>query len=174
MRISSAPGRNGESHDDCSSYPRRHDLECFPPHLVFTVQLRIPDVSANGTRAMRSKDKVAVVLGASAPGGCGWATAVALANEGARVVSAARRTEPIAELARKTNGMAVACDITDPEQVRALAEKAVATFGPIDIAVNAAGGPGIGLITARAKSCKRRWISSTSARSISSKRWLRA
>ena len=95
---------------------------------------------------MRFKDKVAVVLGASAPGGCGWATAVALANEGARVVSAARRTEPIAELARKTKGMAVACDITDPEQVRALAEKAVATFGPIDIAVNAAGGPGIGLI----------------------------
>jgi NAD(P)-dependent dehydrogenase (short-subunit alcohol dehydrogenase family) len=95
---------------------------------------------------MRFEGKVAVVLGASAPGGCGWACAEALAKEGARLVVSARRTEPLARLARETGGVAVGCDVTDPDQVRALAEKAVAAYGPIDIAVNAAGGPGIGMI----------------------------
>ena len=49
--------------------------------------------------------KVAVVLGASAAGGTGWAVAEHLAAEGAKVVVADRRREPLEELAAKIGGI---------------------------------------------------------------------
>jgi NAD(P)-dependent dehydrogenase (short-subunit alcohol dehydrogenase family) len=95
---------------------------------------------------MRFKGKVAVVTGASAPGGCGWAVAEALAAEGAKVVVGARNFESLSRLAKKIGGHAVACDVTKPQHLAALAKEISSKFGKIDIAVNAAGGPGIGLI----------------------------
>ena len=69
---------------------------------------------------MRLKDKVAVVLGASAEGGTGWAIAEALAEEGAKVVVAARRIEPLRELAKKICGKAMACDGGKEADIKAL------------------------------------------------------
>lgn len=79
--------------------------------------------------------RIAVVTGASS--GIGAATARHLAREGFEVVCAARRTDRIDALAAEIGGRAVACDVTDAEQVAALAE----AVGPIlDVLVNNAGG----------------------------------
>ena len=88
---------------------------------------------------MELTGKVAVVLGASAEGGTGWAIAETLAQAGARVVVGARRIEPLRKLAAKVDGLAVACDAAYAGQIEALARAAVDAYGPIDIAVNSAG-----------------------------------
>jgi NADP-dependent 3-hydroxy acid dehydrogenase YdfG len=78
---------------------------------------------------------VAVVTGASS--GIGAASARALATAGFQVVCAARRLERVAELAAQIDGVAVRCDVTDADQVAALAEAA----GPqVTLLVNNAGG----------------------------------
>src|ERR1700687_1589595 len=63
-----------------------------------------------GNRMRDLKGKVAVVLGASAEGGTGWAIAEALAAEGAKVVVGARTFAPLQRLAERIGGTAVACD----------------------------------------------------------------
>ncbi|MCW2810520.1 MAG: family NAD(P)-dependent oxidoreductase [Friedmanniella sp.] len=78
---------------------------------------------------------VAVVTGASS--GIGAASARALAAGGYRVVCAARRTDRIETLAAEIDGTAVACDVTDPAQVAALA---AAVGADCDLLVNNAGG----------------------------------
>ncbi len=82
--------------------------------------------------------KVAVVLGASAEAGTGWAVAKALAAAGAEVVVAARRLTELAALAETIGATPVACDAGDEAQVQHLAEVALETYGRLDIAVNAA------------------------------------
>jgi NADP-dependent 3-hydroxy acid dehydrogenase YdfG len=83
--------------------------------------------AANGRRA--------VVTGASS--GIGAASARALADAGFTVICAARRAERIKALADEIGGVAVACDVTDPEQVAHLAT----TVGPhLSVLVNNAGG----------------------------------
>lgn len=86
--------------------------------------------------------KVVVITGASS--GLGEATARLLGSEGATVVLAARRAERIESLAQKLNGqrgkaMAITTDVTDREQVKSLVDKAVATYGRIDVMLNNAG-----------------------------------
>jgi len=77
----------------------------------------------------------AVVTGASS--GIGAATARALAKAGFTVICAARRVDRIGALADEIGGVAVACDVTDPAQVEALA----ATAAPrLSVLVNNAGG----------------------------------
>ena len=88
--------------------------------------------------------KVAVVLGASVTGGTGWAVAEHLAAEGAKVVVAARRREPLEELAAKIGGLAVVCDAGKKDQIAALAEATRDAYGAIDIAVNSAARPIMG------------------------------
>lgn len=90
---------------------------------------------------MRLKDKVAIVLGASAKAGTGWAVAERFAAEGAKVIVAARREEPLAELAASIGGVAQRCDVASEAEVAALARAAVDRFGRLDVAVNAAGVP---------------------------------
>jgi NAD(P)-dependent dehydrogenase (short-subunit alcohol dehydrogenase family) len=90
--------------------------------------------------------KVAVVLGASAEGGTGWGIAEGLAAAGARVVVAARSFEPLKRLADKIGGTAIACDAGDEAQITALRDKALERYGRIDIAVNSAATPTLGLI----------------------------
>lgn len=79
--------------------------------------------------------KTAVVTGASI--GIGAATARHLAKEGFRVICAARRAEKVQALADEIGGVAVACDITKPEDVAKLAE---AAGDSVDVLVNNAGG----------------------------------
>jgi NADP-dependent 3-hydroxy acid dehydrogenase YdfG len=79
--------------------------------------------------------RTAVVTGASS--GIGAATARRLAAEGFHVWCAARREARIKELAAEIGGTAVRCDVTDEQQVAALAD----AVGPrLDVLVNNAGG----------------------------------
>ena len=79
--------------------------------------------------------RTAVVTGASS--GIGAATARHLAREGFHVYCAARRTDRIEALAAEIGGTAVACDVTDPDSVAALA---AAVGDRLDVLVNNAGG----------------------------------
>jgi len=86
--------------------------------------------------------KVAIVTGASA--GLGVAFAVALAEAGADVVLGARRTEGLEETraaVERAGGraLAVATDVTSPEQCEALVAAALEAFGRVDVLVNNAG-----------------------------------
>jgi len=89
------------------------------------------------------KDKVAVVTGGA--GGIGTAICKAYAGAGAKVVVASRNQENIDKLADDlkaagADALAVAVDVTAPEQVDNLVQTAVDTFGRIDVLVNNAGG----------------------------------
>jgi len=88
------------------------------------------------------KDKVAVITGGSR--GLGYAIAEAYARAGAKVVIASRASRTVVEAVKRlqdNGGQAAgqACDVSDIQQVEALAEFAVRTFGQIDIWVNNAG-----------------------------------
>lgn len=76
----------------------------------------------------------AVVTGASS--GIGQATARVLAAEGFEVVCAARRAERVDALAKEIDGLAVTCDVTDPQSVAELADHA---GSPLAVLVNNAG-----------------------------------
>jgi len=91
--------------------------------------------------------KVAVVLGASAEGGTGWAIAESLARNGTKVVVAARSLPPLERLAERIDGAAFRCDAGVEEDIRALAAFAKEKYGRVDIAVNSAGLPVMGTIS---------------------------
>ncbi|MCL4200247.1 3-oxoacyl-ACP reductase FabG [Patescibacteria group bacterium] len=86
--------------------------------------------------------KVALVTGASS--GMGRATAIALANQGAKVVAAARRMDKLEALvaeikSRGKEALAVQMDVTKRNEVDAAVHAAATTFGKLDILVNNAG-----------------------------------
>ena len=86
--------------------------------------------------------KVAFVTGAA--GGIGRATALAFAREGAGVVVADVSEQGNQETARMIEeaggrALAVACDVRRAEDVKAALDKAVETFGRLDVAFNNAG-----------------------------------
>ena len=88
------------------------------------------------------ENKVIVITGASS--GLGEATARLLAKKGAKVVLGARRTEKLEVIVhdiRAEGGQAefIGMDITKPQEVQALIEKALSAFGQIDVLVNNAG-----------------------------------
>lgn len=90
----------------------------------------------------RLDDKVAIVTGASS--GLGVAFAEHLGGAGADVVLAARRADRLAETAGLVEGqgrrcLAVATDVSRPEDCQRLVEEAMAAFGRVDILVNNAG-----------------------------------
>src|SRR5690625_7995712 len=79
-------------------------------------------------------EPIAVVTGASS--GIGHATARLLAESGYLVYCVARRTERVEKLAKDIGGRAVTCDVSEQEQVSAMAE----AVGPkLDLLVNNAG-----------------------------------
>lgn len=84
------------------------------------------------------QDKVVVIVGAT--GGIGSVLTRKLAPMGARLVLAARDSSRLANLASGLpQVLTVPTDITKPQQVETLMEKAIAHFGQIDVLVNAAG-----------------------------------
>lgn len=95
--------------------------------------------------ALRSLDltsRTAVVIGATS--GIGKAIALGLADAGADVVPTGRRAALAAAAAREVEArgrrsLATTADVSDANSLQALAEAAIATFGKVDILVNAAG-----------------------------------
>ncbi|MCX7364691.1 MAG: SDR family oxidoreductase, partial [Alphaproteobacteria bacterium] len=74
--------------------------------------------------------RIVVVTGGAS--GIGAATAAAFTREGAEVVVLDRDVS-------KAKGFAIACDLTDPAQVRAAFDRIAATYGGVDIVVSNAG-----------------------------------
>lgn len=90
----------------------------------------------------RFEGKVAIITGAST--GLGPVMATMLANEGAKVVLAARRIE-LAEAAAKAIGdaaIAVRADVTQEADVADMVEAAMSRWGQVDIMMNNAAAPG--------------------------------
>jgi NAD(P)-dependent dehydrogenase (short-subunit alcohol dehydrogenase family) len=90
----------------------------------------------------RLSGKTALITGASA--GIGWASAVALAGEGANLVVTARRSERLAELeaaVRQAGGRAISLegDAKEEETARQAVDLATRTFGSLDILINNVG-----------------------------------
>ncbi len=84
------------------------------------------------------------VLVTGAGSGIGRATAVKLANKGAKLTLTGRREEPLRETARlveEAGGEArlVAGDVTDPATQERVVQAAVESFGGLDVLVNNAG-----------------------------------
>jgi short-subunit dehydrogenase len=86
---------------------------------------------------MRVRGSVALVTGASS--GIGYATAVRLADAGARVLVHGRDTDRLAALAGRVGGVPLAGDLAEPGTAERLAERALAVADRIDIVVNNAG-----------------------------------
>lgn len=93
--------------------------------------------------AVESSSRVAIVTGAAR--GIGRATAIRLAEKGVNVVvnyqsneAAANETVQIAS-GKGVQAVAVAADVSKPEDARRLVETAIARFGKVDILVNNAG-----------------------------------
>jgi short-subunit dehydrogenase len=89
----------------------------------------------------RIREPVVVITGASS--GIGRATAHAFAKHRAKLVLAARRAEPLAQVSeecRKTgsDALCVAVDVADDAEVEAVRTRAVEAFGRIDVWVNCA------------------------------------
>ena len=86
--------------------------------------------------------KTALITGASA--GIGWASALALAGEGANLLITARRQERLSALeamVQKAGGRAVSLvgDAADEETARQAVDLAVQTFGSLDFLINNVG-----------------------------------
>lgn len=93
------------------------------------------------------RDLVVVVVGASS--GFGRGAAMELSAEGASVVVAARRKHMLDQMVAEIesaggSALAVEADVSDPRQVSAIAEAAIARFGRIDVWINNVGVGAIG------------------------------
>jgi len=89
------------------------------------------------------KDQVALVTGGGT--GMGRATALEMAQCGARVVVLGRRVEPIEDCAKAIrdaggDAFAVSADIREPDRIEAAMQRIKSEFGGLDILVNNAGG----------------------------------
>jgi NADP-dependent 3-hydroxy acid dehydrogenase YdfG len=88
------------------------------------------------------KGKIVVVTGASS--GLGEATARLLSAQGARLVLGARRADRLHSLAKDLEAgggkaFVLQTDVTRPEQVKALVDSAVQSYGRLDVMINNAG-----------------------------------
>ena len=91
---------------------------------------------------MRLKDKVAIITGAGR--GIGKAIALGFAEQGAKIVTAARTesevklvAEKVRELGRESLG--IICNVTNEDQVKNLVQETMNKFKRIDVLINNAG-----------------------------------
>jgi rhamnose utilization protein RhaD (predicted bifunctional aldolase and dehydrogenase)/NAD(P)-dependent dehydrogenase (short-subunit alcohol dehydrogenase family) len=105
--------------------------ECIPEPDIFDIEYwSLEQAKLSATAEKPLARRIAVVTGGAS--GIGAATAAALAREGAEVVVLDRDVS-------KVKGMAIACDVTNPAEVRAAFDKVAATYGGVDIVVSNAG-----------------------------------
>lgn len=90
----------------------------------------------------RLEGKVIVITGANS--GIGEVAASMMANEGAKVIIAARRADKLNAVAEKINAdggvcISVPVDISNADSCKALIQSAIENFGKLDVLVNNAG-----------------------------------
>ncbi len=93
------------------------------------------------------KGKVAIVAASSK--GLGFYSALALANEGAKIIISGRREDELSkaleQLRQVTSDVeSFACDVTLPESPQHIYDLAIDRFGQVDIVIANAGGPASG------------------------------
>jgi len=88
---------------------------------------------------LQLEEQVAIVTGASR--GLGQAAAMALVEQGVRVLAAARSLDELIKMEELAPGriLAMRCDMKDVAAVAKLADQAIDAFGRLDIVVNNAG-----------------------------------
>ena len=90
----------------------------------------------------RFEGKVAIITGAST--GLGPVMAQMMADEGAKLILAARRVELVEGVAKEIGAQAVAlkADVTNEDDIAAMVEAAMSRWGQVDIMMNNAAAPG--------------------------------
>jgi 3-oxoacyl-[acyl-carrier protein] reductase len=83
------------------------------------------------------KDKVVLITGGGR--GIGAATAQWFAKEGAKVAVSDLDEGPADEVAKPLKGLAIACDVTNREQVESMVQRTVGELGRLDVLVCCAG-----------------------------------
>lgn len=101
---------------------------------------KVRPLSSN--RSGRLQDKVVVVTGGGS--GIGEASALACADEGARVVVVGRRLAPLEAVAktieeRGGSAVAVSADVGDEDAAARVVDRTLVAFGRLDVLVNGAG-----------------------------------
>lgn len=86
---------------------------------------------------MRFKERAALITGGGR--GIGAATAHLFAKEGARVAVSDLDEGPAREVAEPIKGLALACDVSNREQVESMVDRTVKELGRLDILVACAG-----------------------------------
>jgi rhamnose utilization protein RhaD (predicted bifunctional aldolase and dehydrogenase)/NAD(P)-dependent dehydrogenase (short-subunit alcohol dehydrogenase family) len=105
--------------------------QCIPEADIFDIEYWSLEQAKLGAAAEKPlARRIALVTGGAS--GIGAATAAAFAKEGAEVVVLDRDVSG-------AKGFAIACDVTDPEAVRAAFDTVAATYGGVDIVVSNAG-----------------------------------
>jgi len=105
--------------------------ECIPEPDIFDIEYwSLEQAKLSSAAEKPLARRIAVVTGGAS--GIGAATAQAFAREGAEVVVLDRDVSQV-------KGVAIACDVTKPDEVRAAFDKIAATYGGIDIVVSNAG-----------------------------------
>ncbi|NUP28508.1 MAG: SDR family NAD(P)-dependent oxidoreductase, partial [Nocardia sp.] len=92
---------------------------------------------AAAVRPFELDGRVAIVTGGSS--GLGAAVSRALGGLGARVAVVARRRDRLESLAAEIDGLALGCDLADPDRIAEIVPAVTEGLGPPEILINAAG-----------------------------------
>jgi rhamnose utilization protein RhaD (predicted bifunctional aldolase and dehydrogenase)/NAD(P)-dependent dehydrogenase (short-subunit alcohol dehydrogenase family) len=110
---------------------RLGSYQCIPEPDIFDIEYwSLEQAKLNSAAEKPLARRIAVVTGGAS--GIGAATAAAFAKEGAEIVVLDRDVT-------KVKGLAIACDVTNANEVRAAFDKIAAAYGGVDIVVSNAG-----------------------------------